>query len=162
MTTLYAWHVSVMWTCLVLIGGADGKFKLISVLYSIVATLSAYRKGFRHIFYLKPSQLVSVTRPNWIGLALTVMALATSKVSVAILIGRIMAPSRWRKVVLYFLSITSMLVGVLAVIIIFAQCSPVQALWDPKIGKCWNPAGPNIFNVAASSGSRFIQSLSSC
>ena len=81
---------------------------------------------------------MEATKFNWLAQAISVMAVSTGKVSVAILIGRIMGPGRWRKWLLYFLSITSFALACVVIIIMFVQCSPSRALWEDPIGKCWD------------------------
>ena len=73
------------------------------------------------------------------------------KVSVAILMGRLMSPNRWRRWVLYFLAISTFIAACIVIIFIFAQCSPPKTLWIPTAGTCWNPSITNHLDVALSS-----------
>ena len=94
------------------------------------------------------SQQENVTELNWISQAICIVAIATGKVSVAILIGRLMGPSKWRKWFLYFLSATVLILATVCIAIIFAQCKPTRALWVPFIGSCWDPKGSNDLYIA--------------
>ena len=124
--------------------------------FSVLYTLYTTKGGSRHRFYMSSSQLQHVTELNWISQSISIMAIATGKVSVAVLIGRLMGPSRWRMWFLYFLSVTALLLACLCIIVIFTQCKPSKALWDPPVGKCWNPKGANDIYLAVSSRRRFL------
>jgi len=93
----------------------------------------------------------AVTKLNWTSQAVSVQAIAIGKVSVAILIGRIMGPSRWRKYFLYFLSVTSLILACLCTILIFVQCSPSNALWEGHFSDCWDLRASDNFFIAVSS-----------
>ena len=79
------------------------------------------------------------------------MGFSTGKVSVALLIYRLQAPSKLRTSVLAFLSISSLIMAVIIVILFFAQCSPTSALWTPNAGSCWDPKPLVEFDIVASS-----------
>ena len=78
------------------------------------------------------------------------MAIAMGKVSVSILMGRLMSPNRWQRWVLYFLAISTFIAACIVIIFIFAQCSPPKTLWIATAGKCWNPEITNHLDVALS------------
>ena len=96
---------------------------------------------------------------SWVSRAFCIMAIATGKVSVAILMGRLMSPNRRRKWILYFLSISSLLAAFIILVSIFAQCSPPKALWKPSAGKCTDPKKINDLDVALASAYKNIFSL---
>ena len=107
--------------------------------------------------YLSSAQLEETTMINWVSQTFCIMAIATGKVSIAILMGRLMSPSRWRKWVLYILSISSMMAACIIIIFIFAQCSPPKALWILSAGKCWDPRKMNHLDVALASVYKIIR-----
>ncbi len=102
-------------------------------------------KGYaRHMFYLKPPQLSHAGELNAISRSLCVLGIGIGKVSVAFLIKRFAGPSKWRKYLLRFISISIVVSGLLTVILFYAQCQPVQALWDKSLlkagkAKCCDP-----------------------
>ncbi len=100
---------------------------------------------------MSSAQIEQTTWINWASQTFCIMGLATGKVSVAILMGRLMSPSRWRKWVLYFLSISSLIVACVVIITNFAQCSPPRTLWIPSAGKCWDFKRTNDLDVAIAS-----------
>ncbi|KAL8966707.1 MAG: hypothetical protein Q9197_005835 [Variospora fuerteventurae] len=80
------------------------------------------------------------------------MAIATGKISVALLIQRIQGPSKWRLWFLRFCSVSVFITGLFAVIFLFAQCQPARALWTPSMikdgtGHCWNPIPVNNYDI---------------
>ena len=101
--------------------------------------MNAINGGARHQEYLQKAQLIEASKFNWLAQVISITASATGRVSVAILIGRIMGPSKWRRLLLYFLSITSLVFACVATIISFVQCSPSRALWEDPLEKCWDP-----------------------
>ncbi|KAG8531973.1 uncharacterized protein KY384_003609 [Bacidia gigantensis] len=90
------------------------------------------------------------------------MALGTGKASVAFLILRIMGKSFWRRAFLiYGAMIASFVFCSLAIILTFAQCRPVEALWNPSLvemgkARCWPPARQADFSVFAGSWLAFM------
>ena len=96
-------------------------------------------------------------RINWLAQPFMIMALATGKISVAFLILRIMRKSVWRRgFLVYGAMIGSFVFCSIAVILTFAQCRPVTALWDPRLlvkgeAKCWPPRRQANFSVFAGS-----------
>lgn len=72
------------------------------------------------------------------------MAITTAKMSVALLILRLLGPSAVRrKWSLYVTICLTFVIGALACILTFVQCNPPRALWEPPSqvpgAKCWNP-----------------------
>ena len=90
------------------------------------------------------------------------MAISTGKVSVALLIYRLQAPSRWRTWLLGSLSGTALLVAVLIIGVEYAQCTPARKLWIPTApGTCWDPKKVNDWDIAGSCKSRGLRVLNS-
>ena len=113
--------------------------KILTLTFTILWTIYATIGGCRHIFYLSDSQWFSLTKINWISQPFCVMAIASGKVSVAYLILRLQAPCKWRTGLLYFIAISSIVLGVVDCIITFAQCSPAYALWTANVAaNCWS------------------------
>ena len=104
-------------------------------MYSSLCTAYANLGGCRHVQYLTPSQTIQVTEINWINQPFAVLAIATSKVSVALLILRLQGPCKWRTYLLYFLAISIWTYAAAIVIVVFTQCRPYTALWTEQ-GVC--------------------------
>ena len=129
----------------------DTQVQALTITFSVFFTLYAAKGGARHVVYLSPAQLEETTKLNWVSQSFCIMAIATGKISVAILMGRLMAPSRWRRWILYFLSIPTFIAACVVIVFLFAQCSPPKARWIPSAGKCWIPERTNGLDVTVSS-----------
>lgn len=127
-------------------------------------TVYGARGYARHAIYLNPLQKSDAAKLGIISRACCVVAIATGKISVAFLIQRIQASSKWRTWFLRFCSISVGLLAFLVVVFLFAQCQPVHTLWTPSMikdgtGHCWDPIPGNNYNIAIASES-FPRSLS--
>ncbi|KAL9596856.1 MAG: hypothetical protein Q9219_005526 [cf. Caloplaca sp. 3 TL-2023] len=121
---------------------ADGTLKLIFLaLSAIVSVLTAYG-GSRHFFYLSPSEKANVIKWEWISLPFGVVPSATAKISVALLLLRIIGPGMtWQKWALYFIMASVSIASAISVITIYVQCDPPRSLWQHvPHAKCWAPA----------------------
>ncbi|KAJ5610341.1 hypothetical protein N7510_007060 [Penicillium lagena] len=76
-----------------------------------------------------------------IASALAIIALMIPKISIALLLVRILNPSRPMKIFILSTSILALVMGVIAVIIEFVQCDPIPGQWDPDRyhPTCWSP-----------------------
>ena len=123
-------------------------------LFVLIASciLAAYVSygGVRHTFDIPAAQLPKVTKLNYISQVFHIMGISIGKVAVALLIYRLQAPCRWRTWVLACLSIGVFVTGSLSIILYFLQCTPRQALFNPSLGKCWNPKYMNGYVIADS------------
>ena len=97
--------------------------------------------GGRHLYYLTPVEQTLAFKFNWLSQPWAIFAFATGKVSVALLILRLIPPNNpWIKWLLYFVIVTVLVFDALGVIITFAQCNPVYALWTLGLqSSCWTP-----------------------
>ena len=118
---------------------------------SIMATIYVQSGGARHTYDIPLADLSKVTKLDYISQLFNVLGFSIGKVSVALLIYRLQAPSRWRTRLLAGLSVTVVLSTLLSIILYFVQCSPPRALWDPAAGTCWNLKYLNYVNIALSS-----------
>lgn len=77
---------------------------------------------------------------TWISQCWSMAALVFGKLAVAALILRLQSPAKWRTILLKILCIVAVVWDTVEIILIFVQCSPTEALWNPAVqGKCWNP-----------------------
>ncbi|ESZ91940.1 hypothetical protein SBOR_7685 [Sclerotinia borealis F-4128] len=71
-----------------------------------------------------------------IGQFLIAVAMGVSKCAVAVFLIRIVIKT-WHKMLLYFWIVTILALSFLLAIAVFAQCTPVQSIWDTRIeGTC--------------------------
>ncbi len=131
--------------------------KLQFLALSIAGTVLLRNGGCRHVYYLimdqGPNQLIEINRLFYICQVFAIMGLATGRVAVAALILRLMGPSRWRKLFLWFTMISTFLISMLNSILLFAPCKPAAAVWNPfASANCWNPVIMTDVTIATSSG----------
>ena len=114
------------------------------VLYTIilgVSTLYVNQGGTHHFYYLAPQQRSVVFKLDLIIASISIGALAALKTSVVIFMLRLIGPnSIWRKWFLYFNLLSIYVISILTCVILFVQCNPSRALWEPvPSAKCWDP-----------------------
>ena len=126
---------------------------------NVAATLLALRGGGRHLYFLiLDHRYPAVTRSMHIALPLSYMALATGRISVAILILRIITRSKWRRRFLYLSIVTTLVVNVAWCLLWFVGCPPGTNLSGPYVaGHCWNATG--MFGYSAFTASTLPQVL---
>lgn len=97
--------------------------------------------GARHLFFLRPEELFLVLKYNFISQPFGAMAVAFGKISVGLLILRIMGPNTfWHKWFIYVNLFIYMIITIISCVFIFTQCTPAKGLWDPSLNaKCWDP-----------------------
>lgn len=112
------------------------------------------------MYYLTASQITTVLKLNWMVQPFGIMALSTSKISVAFVMLRIISPTIiWRRRFLYFCMISVFVIGVICSITTFVQCDPPRALWEFVPGaKCWDPKIQS--DIAVFTGCRYSTHLS--
>ena len=103
------------------------------MIFSIFWTIYAVNGYARHAFYLSPHAISEAVKISWVSQSFCILSIASGKVSVAFLIQRIQAPCRWRTWLLWFISISVSVSGVIAVILVYLQCTPYYALWNPQL-----------------------------
>ncbi|KAI1170330.1 integral membrane protein [Nemania sp. FL0916] len=107
---------------------------------NITVTLMVHYGVGRHAAYLNPGQLSNALYMVWLTIALSTASAAIGKISIALLLIRLINRSRWRDTFLWTLISLLIVVNALLIIVIFVQCTPVIKLWDPTVpGACWSP-----------------------
>lgn len=120
-----------------------------------MTTVLAVNGGTKHTADIPPDRLQFVLKLNWATQPFAILALATSKISVALLLLRILGPSAfWRRWFLISSMVLVFIFNSLAAIFSFVQCSPPRALWE-KVpdAKCWDPRSQSAFSVFSASHS---------
>ena len=117
-----------------------------------VAVVSeAVRWGYgRHQASLPLENVVQAVKYAWIAQMPIVLALTIARVSIAAFLLRLFAANKWLKWFLLVMTLVNTIFAILPLIMIFAQCTPVTALWDPPTGHCWNPKIQRDFAVVSS------------
>lgn len=88
------------------------------------------------------SSLAIAGHTNLVASALGILSIVIPKLAVAILLVRLLNPTRTTTVTLIGSSVIAIVLGILVVIVTFAQCKPTASLWDPNLLQervCWNP-----------------------
>jgi hypothetical protein len=123
------------------------------LILSSFVTYYASIGGLRHLYYLQPEQQALVIKYNWITQPWCIFGFATGKISVALLILRLIGPNTfWRKWILYASMVTVFIFNALACIFTFVQCNPPRALWTPQLvatgqAKCWDSTSQADFSI---------------
>ncbi|MCJ1408055.1 hypothetical protein MMC19_002128 [Ptychographa xylographoides] len=103
-----------------------------TLVYSSLYAAYAQLGGCRHVQHLTLNQTTQATGINWLNQPFTVLAIATSKVSVALLILRLQGPCKWRAYLLYFLAASIWTYAAAIIVVVFTQCRPSYALWTEQ------------------------------
>ncbi|KAG5980691.1 hypothetical protein E4U55_003774 [Claviceps digitariae] len=129
--------------------GLDDWFMLVTlilhILFVAVLTKVILLGGLRHIHFLEQNQRVRILKWTWICQPFIVLGFATGKLSIGILLWRVVGSATfWRKWLLCFTLALALIFSVINVVLTYAQCSTPEALWDYALvaeGKatCWSP-----------------------
>lgn len=113
--------------------------------------------GYRHVYYLTEDRIVEALKLNFILRVPVYLAYASVKASIGAFILRIIRKrQRWQELVIWATIFVTVAVNVVACIMLFLQCSPVEVVWDPRIpGGCWDPKIQTQFGI-------FVTGMSSC
>ncbi|OAQ65152.1 hypothetical protein VFPPC_06312 [Pochonia chlamydosporia 170] len=141
--------------------GGDDWMMLITlalyVIYAAILTKLIEIGGMRHLFYLSPEQRIEAGKWSWVSQPFVIMGFATGKISVGLLLLRVVwETAYWRKWMVIFAIGSAFIITVINIILTFAQCSPSEALWNPGLiaeGKatCWSPSVQTNFAIFLSS-----------
>ncbi|MCJ1389800.1 hypothetical protein MMC18_002657 [Xylographa bjoerkii] len=114
---------------------------LFNLTYTILIVVAVDAGNGRHIYYLQPQQISDAIRWNSIAFIPGIMAFSIPKLGVAILLMRLLNPSKLQRCLMYFFSIGCIIGSILCAIILWQQCNPPSILWDPAaVGTCWQPS----------------------
>ncbi|MCJ1433388.1 hypothetical protein MMC27_002748 [Xylographa pallens] len=113
---------------------------ILSLICSCFVTLEVHYGVGRHIYYLTPGNIEQTGKMVWMTEPFSTMSACFGKISIAFQLLRIInKQNRWQAHILWFMIGSLFLVNVVCLIITFAQCTPVYALWDRTVGTCWSP-----------------------
>ncbi|KKY22004.1 hypothetical protein UCDDS831_g03840 [Diplodia seriata] len=101
--------------------------------FSIICTISAQHGLGIHMADITPLTEFSIGMKAFLmGQSVISIAMGTSKCAVAVFLIRILNKT-WHYVLLWFWMITMMGVSILLCVSVFAQVTPVEALWNPAV-----------------------------
>ena len=116
--------------------------------------------GFgEHSGHLPLPELIRALKFAWIAQIPAVLSKSVSRISIGILILRLFSVHKWLVWFVIIVLILNTSICILALMMVFLQCTPVAALWNPLLAptaKCWNPVIQRNFAVASSGQSRFL------
>ncbi len=99
----------------------------------------------RHAVHIPPPDLIKAVQWIWISAPFSTMSACFGKISIALLILRMINRNRAYSVFLWSLIVLLFVINLVLTIITFAQCTPVEWLWDQLnpmagyTGTCWHP-----------------------
>ncbi|KAI6085228.1 hypothetical protein F4821DRAFT_241433 [Hypoxylon rubiginosum] len=129
--------------------GADDYLLMITwflqLLFTILMIVSSVYGFGQHNTDITAEDLRKAMEVELIGQFFISIAMGLSKVAVAAFLMRIIV-ARWHKIVLWFWIVTMMAWSLLLAISCFAQCAPVEAIWDARITNKTCPI--NLTNMA--------------
>lgn len=114
--------------------------QILSLIYSSIASVYVHMGGGRHSYYLGLDQTAAAVRMISIGNIPGIISVAVPKLAVAVLLVRLLNPARYQKAILYFLSLSCVVIYVLCAVFLWVQCTPRAGLWNPVKykPKCWD------------------------
>ncbi|CAF9923557.1 hypothetical protein IMSHALPRED_005962 [Imshaugia aleurites] len=129
---------------------------------SLVTAEVAYGTG-RHYQTLDSLQKVMAVKLNWISQPFAIFSCGVGKISIALLLLRIMPKNKIRERFLYILITLLFVINIIGLAFIFGQCSPARELWEPFIkGSCLKPyvqRDVSFFRASFSALSDFLLAL---
>lgn len=132
----------------------------------LVAILSATRLGCqiaqvhygdgRHRYYIENADYKTANRLGWYALLLFFVAICLMKISICLLLLRI-KNERWLQWLIYGMMAGLVLTNGGVVIILLAECRPVDEYWD-DVGNCWDPR-VRVFSIYLTIGYAILTDL---
>ncbi|KIW01184.1 uncharacterized protein PV09_07466 [Verruconis gallopava] len=140
--------------------GWDDFFIFLSLAFSIIAaafvsysvTLGLGRHTQVVVEEFGPDRLVKTAYWQILGFPFNIGAFSFPNISIAILVVNVLDRNPLRATLLYIMVIVQVTVALIAVVLIFMQCTPRSMLWNPYTpgGKCWSPHIFDDFNYFVS------------
>lgn len=114
--------------------------QILLVVGAALITLQASVGGYRHVWYLSDDNIVEALKINFICRVIVYLSYASGKASIGAFILRLIRKRhKWQEWVVWTVIVITAVVNIVACILLFLQCSPVQVCWDPRIpGECWD------------------------
>lgn len=107
--------------------------QILQVAFQCIIT-KCYQSGMgKHDADLTVPQLFNVLKWNWISTTPAILVSIVARISITILLIKLFGLHIWFKWFLIVFTSLQSIVAMLAIIFVWVQVSPVQALWDPEI-----------------------------
>ena len=115
--------------------------KVLAVVTTIFVTLEVHFGVGRHIMYLEPNSVTAAVKMIWMTQPFSTFSACFGKISVALLLMRLMNRNRTQEAILWFIIISLIAINLFCTLMTFLQCSPVWELWDGPHPNphCWDP-----------------------
>ena len=107
-----------------------------------MATIIKYcQEGFgRHIYHLQLGNIAQINKYNHIAELFNILSNMFARLSISVFLLSLFGVQKKWRTGLYVLISFLVFATIPIVVIILAQCRPIQKLWYPQTpGKCWNP-----------------------
>ena len=100
-------------------------------------TLSVHSGLAQHIGTLTPDNITWTLLYSWINQILAIFAIGVGKLAIVAYLVQIATVNKFHAWVLWFFAVTNLLINIVTVGLILAQCSPLQKLFNDSIpGNC--------------------------
>lgn len=112
---------------------------VVSTAFNVPEVLAGYGQ---HLYYLSQHQLVEAVKWNYLATPLLVCSLAASKISICLLLLRVLEriQAKFKRPFLYAVIAILAIIAVLSAGYCLGQCQPVSKLWNPTVpGHCKDP-----------------------
>ncbi|KAK0706041.1 hypothetical protein B0T26DRAFT_625829, partial [Lasiosphaeria miniovina] len=119
--------------------------QVLAIITSVVVTMEVHYGVGKHAAYIAPPDLIKAVEWIWISAPFSTMSACFGKISIALLIMRMINRNRAFSAFLWTLIVLLFLINLFLTVITFAQCTPVTWLWDQLNpfagyqGSCWDP-----------------------
>ena len=114
---------------------------MLQIISQVFLALSVHYGFGKHIYLLSGDALSQILRTNWESQTPGILASVGARISIAVLLCRLFGSKLWLRWYLYAATALQTTAECLLIIVIWAQCKPVSALWTlNKTRNCWDPA----------------------
>ncbi|OJJ43619.1 hypothetical protein ASPZODRAFT_73793 [Penicilliopsis zonata CBS 506.65] len=137
---------------------------ILSLAYCAITTANVMVGYGRHQKFLSTSALETALLLNTVSFVFGILSFTLPKLAVAALLNRIMNPSRFQRLSLWFLTGFTTIVSIICILVLFTMCDPPKALWKPTLvaegAKCKDPW--ILINYAIFTGGKTLVTLVEC
>lgn len=127
---------------------------VIQIVHTSCVTVACHWGAGKHDEDLAPDQMINILKWFWISTTPSLLVSIVARASAAILLVRIFVHKPWFKRFLIIYTPVQIIVGILAIIFIWLQQSPVESVWNPAV-----PVVTQRFKTAQQTVSDVAQSL---
>ena len=113
---------------------------MIGLLFVSLVTAAVAAGDGEHVSTLSRHDFERAAMLNMAAYAPGIISFVLPKLGVVALLCRIFNPTRRWQIFLWAFVGGSGLVICGCIVILYAQCSPMRAMWTPGLGKCWSPS----------------------